>query len=113
MALNTRPPKPPGGGGGGKRPDPSDEAIDRVMSKAPDYRGETAVGEGRAGKGRAKGKGFAMGNKRQITHMITDELLDEVDEEAKVCGEARAVVINRFIREGLARSRAARAKLSE
>lgn len=90
MALNTKKPA---------RKEPSDEAIDRVMSKAPDYQPV----ESRAGKGRAKGKGFAMGNKRQITHMITPQLLEQVDEEAERCGEARATVINRAIREHLAR----------
>ena len=54
---------------------------------------------------RPKGKGYAMGNKRQITHMITDELLDDVDAEAKRCGEARATVINRFIRQGLKKAK--------
>lgn len=61
------------------------------------------AGEGRAGKGREKGKGYAMGNKRQITHMITEPLLDRTDAAAEKFGEARATVINRYIREGLER----------
>ena len=60
----------------------------------------------RIGKGREKGKGYAMGNKKQITHMITDDLLTQVDDEATRCGEARATVINRAIREHLARVKA-------
>lgn len=63
-----------------------------------------------AGKGRPKGRGYAMGNKRQITVMITDPLLDETDEEARFCGESRATVINRAIREHLARMKAERMK---
>ncbi|MEH3064933.1 MAG: hypothetical protein PGN33_20065 [Methylobacterium radiotolerans] len=79
-------------------PPPSDEAFERVTAGALD-----AGGGGRPGKGREKGKGYAMGNKRQITHMITSELLDRVDAEAERCGEARATVINRAIREMLDR----------
>ncbi len=57
----------------------------------------------RAGKGRPKGKGYRIGNKRQITHMITDEMLEQTNTVATKNGETRAVVINRYIREGLKR----------
>ncbi|GBU16894.1 MULTISPECIES: hypothetical protein [Methylobacterium] len=73
----------------------SDEAFERIAGGAID--GTT--------KKRERGKGYAMGHKRQITHMITPVLLDQVDAEAERCGEARATVINRFIREGLERKK--------
>lgn len=90
MALNGRKPV--------VRAAPSDAAIDRATRGAADE-----PVSGRPGKGREKGKGYVMGNKRQITHMITPELLDRVDAEAERCGEARATVINRAIREMLDR----------
>lgn len=102
MALNGKKPlvKP-----SPARAEPDDAAFERVMSQAPDYKPSAPppAGQGRAGKGREKGKGYAMGNKRQITHMITGQMLDEVDAEAERCGEARATVINRAIREYLQR----------
>lgn len=93
MALNAKKPVLKA------RPEPTEEAFERATAGALD----AGVGAGRPGKGRERGKGYVMGNKRQITHMITSELLDRVDAEAERCGEARATVINRAIREMLDR----------
>ncbi len=95
MALNAKKPVVKA------RPEPTDEAFERATAGALDA--GSGSGGGRPGKGREKGKGYVMGNKRQITHMITSELLDRVDAEAERCGEARATVINRAIREMLDR----------
>ena len=72
--------------------------------------GAASTGEGRAGIGRPKGKGYAMGNKRQITLMIGDPMLDEVDEAALALGVARSVLISIAIREYLDRKKAAKAE---
>jgi hypothetical protein len=70
----------------------------------------TPKSHGREGKGRKKGKGYAMGNKRQITLMMTLPLLDEVDAEADRLGEARSTIICRFTRAGLERMKVKRRK---
>lgn len=82
----------------GRRGAPSEDAVERVTAGALD-----AGGGGRPGTGREKGEGYVMGNERQITHMITAELLERVDALALANGEARATVINRAIREMLVR----------
>lgn len=51
-----------------------------------------------------------MGNKRQITLMIGDPMLDEVDEAALALGVARSVLISIAIREYLDRKKAAKAE---
>lgn len=83
------------------RPEPTDEAFERVTAGALD---EGA--KGRPAKGKAKralGDGYVMGHKVQITHLITPELLEQVNAEALKNGEARSTVINRAIREMLDR----------
>jgi hypothetical protein len=42
-------------------------------------------------------KGVAKGNKRQITLTIAPDLLRQVDEVAKLTGQARAAIINMAI----------------
>lgn len=91
MALNGRKPV--------VRKEPTEEVFERVTAGALD---EAPKGRPAAGP-RQLGKGYAMGHKRQITHMITSELLEKVDAEALRNGEARATVINRAIREMLDR----------
>lgn len=95
MAITRKPPGPPKPAAPVK--EMTDEAFERVASGALDA-GSGGGGRPAAGP-RQLGKGYAMGHKRQITHMITSELLEKVDAEALKNGEARATVINRAIRQ--------------
>lgn len=67
---------------------PLDErAVEAFVNKAPDGAPAPAPEKGER-------KGVKRGNREQISHTITPELLAKVDERAKLEGQTRAGLIN-------------------
>jgi hypothetical protein len=67
---------------------PLDErAVEAFVNKAPD-------GSPTPAPEKAERKGVKRGNREQISHTITPELLAKVDERAKLEGQTRAGLIN-------------------
>lgn len=64
-----------------------EKAVEAFMNKAPD--GVPALAPEKAER-----KGVKRGNREQISHTITPELLAKVDERAKLEGQTRAGLIN-------------------
>jgi hypothetical protein len=64
-----------------------EQAVEKFMNKAPDGVSSTSIAK-------AERKGVKRGNREQISHTITPELLSKVDERAKLEGQTRAGLIN-------------------
>ncbi len=64
-----------------------ERAVEAFMNKAPD-------GAPAPAPEKTERKGVKRGNREQISHTITPELLAKVDERAKLEGQTRAGLIN-------------------
>ena len=74
---------------------PKAQIIDEFVSGAPDAVAKTVIEETVMPLlVEEKPKGFAVGNKRQISLTITPELLKKVDEIAARTGQGSAGIIN-------------------
>lgn len=71
---------------------PKAQNIDDFVAGAPDATAAKTVTT--MEKAEEKPKGFAVGNKRQISLTITPEMLKKVDEIAARTGQGRAGIIN-------------------